>query len=158
MPRSTHRGRVRLQSYVEPEFADQINRYCVAMGVSESALVKSSLHQYLSGTGDATMILRQLQRLGRFAERIERDLGILSHAFGVFTRLWLAHTPSIPADAKPSARVEAESRYKQFVEYVAEQVSGGGRFIDDLPRESIANEAELEAIAGSAEAPTKAGS
>jgi hypothetical protein len=70
MSRATHRGRVRLQSYVEPAFADRVNRYCLAMGVSESAIVKSSLDQYLDGVGDATLLLRRLDRLGRAAAHV----------------------------------------------------------------------------------------
>jgi hypothetical protein len=54
MPRATHRGRGRHQSYVEPAFADRVSRNCVAMGVTESAIVKSALGQYLDGTDDAT--------------------------------------------------------------------------------------------------------
>jgi hypothetical protein len=146
MTRATHRGRVRLQSYVEPAFADRVSRYCVAMGVSESAIVKSSLDQYLDGGGDATLLLRRLDRLGRAVARSQRDLQILSHAFGVFTRLWLAHTPRVPEEAKPSARVDAESRYRQFVEHVSEEFSGGRRFLDDLSRELVADDAELDAI------------
>jgi hypothetical protein len=146
MTRATHRGRVRLQSYVEPAFADRVSRYCLAMGVSESAIVKSSLDQYLDGTGDATLLLRRLDRLGRAVARSQRDLQILSHAFGVFTRLWLAHTPRVPDDAKRGARIDAESRYRQFVEHVAEEFSGGRRFLDDLPRELLASDVELDAL------------
>lgn len=149
MTRATHRGRVRLQSYVDPAFADRVSRYCLAMGVSESAIVKSSLEQYLDGTGDATLLLRRLDRLGRAMARQERDLQILSHAFGVFTRLWLAHTPRVPDDAKRGARIDAESRYRQFVQHVAEEFSGGRRFLDDLPHELVANDGELDAIANS---------
>ena len=148
MSRATHPGRVRLQSYVEPAFADRVGRYCLAMGVTESAIVKSAFAQYLDATGDATLLLPRIDRLGRAHARSQRDLEILSHAFGVFTRLWLAHTPRVPEEAKPGARVDAESRYRQFVEHVSEEFNGGRRFLDDLPREVVANEAELDAIAG----------
>jgi hypothetical protein len=151
MSRATHRGRARLQSYVDPAFADRVSRYCLAMGVSESAIVKSALDQYLGGTGDAALLLRRVDRLGRALARSQRDLEILSHAFGVFTRLWLAHTPRVPEEAKPSARLDAESRYRQFVEHVSEEFSGGRRFLDDLPREVVANDAELDAVAGNAD-------
>src|SRR5580658_3270915 len=80
-------------------------------------------------------------------DRMHRDLELLSEAFSVFVRLWFAHTPSVPVDAKPVARSTAESRYKQFVEHVVQQFSGGRRFLDDLPREVAANDAELNAIA-----------
>jgi hypothetical protein len=146
MTRATHRGRVRLQSYVEPAFADRVNHYFVAMGVSESAIVKTSLDQYLGTTADAKVLLRRLDRLGRAVARSQRDLQVLSHAFGVFTRLWLAHTPRLQEEAKPGARVDAESRYRQFVEHVSEEFSGGRRFLDDLSREMVANDAELDAI------------
>jgi hypothetical protein len=146
MTRATHRGRVRLQSYVEPAFADRVNQYCLAMGVSESAIVKSSLDQYLGTTADAKVLLRRLDRLGRAVARSQRDLQLLSHAFGVFTRLWLAHTPRLQEEAKPGARVDAESRYRQFVEHVSEEFSGGRRFLDDLSREVVADDAELDAL------------
>ena len=40
----------------------------------------------------------------------------------------------------------------QFQEYLVEQFQGGRRFVDDLPREVIADEAELSRMAN--EAPT----
>jgi hypothetical protein len=36
--------------------------------------------------------------------------------------------------------------YRQFVEYVTQQLSGGPRFLDDLPREVLADDTELDAI------------
>ncbi len=146
MPRAIHRGRVRLQSYVDPATADRVDRFCAAMGMSESALVKSALDQYLAGTSDAALVLRRLDRLGRAVERNHRDHELLSEAFAVYIRLWFAHTPSVPDDAKRGARISAESRYQQFVQHVVEQFSGGRRFLDDLPRESIADEKELASL------------
>jgi hypothetical protein len=58
----------------------------------------------------------------------------------------------MPEDAKRSARMNADSRYKQFVEHVVQQFSGARRFLDDLPQESLADEAELVAIGNSATA------
>jgi hypothetical protein len=81
--------------------------------------------------------------------RTQRDLELFSQAFGVFMRLWFAHTPPIPEENKRSARTSAESRYKQFVEHVSQQFSGGHRFLDDLPHEAVANEAELTAVVAS---------
>jgi len=150
MKRSLYRGLVRLQSYVEPAMAERVDQYCAATGLSESALIKSSLTKYLDGTNDATLLLRRMDRLGRARERDHRDLEFLSEAFSVFVRLWFAHTPSLPEDAKRSARINADSRYKQFVEHVVQQFSGARRFLDDLPQESLADEAELGAIGGSA--------
>jgi hypothetical protein len=84
--------------------------------------------------------------LGRALERDHRDLEFLSEAFAVFVKLWFAHTPRISGDEKPAARMDAEGRYGEFVEHVLEQFSGGRRFLDDLPRDPIADDAELATL------------
>jgi hypothetical protein len=145
--RTIYRGLVRLQSYVEPTVAERVDKFCAATGLSESALIKSSVCKHLDGISDATLLLRRLDRIGRAIERGHRDHAFHSEAFAVFVRLWLAHTPSLPEDAKRAARMNAESRYKQFVEHVVEQFSGSRRFLDDLPKEPVADETELDAIA-----------
>ena len=80
-------------------------------------------------------------------QRLHRDIELLSEAFGTGMRIWFAHAPTIPENAKPAARAIGEARYSRFVEHVAEQFSGGKRFLDDLPREPLANDAELAAAA-----------
>ena len=57
-----YRGHVRLQSYVDPELSQRVDRFCAATGLSESTLVKSSLRQYMDGTGDAALVLRRLSK------------------------------------------------------------------------------------------------
>jgi hypothetical protein len=79
----------------------------------------------------------------------------LSEAFAVFVRLWLAHTPRVPDDAKELARRTAESRFAQFIEHVVERFTGGHRFLDDLPREELADEAELTNLAGHSPVPSE---
>lgn len=139
--------RVRLQPYVQPELSERLSAFCAAAGATESAVVQAALRQYLDHTGDTTLVLRRLDRLGRAGARTQRDLELLSEAFSIWLRLWFAHTPSIPQDAKASARMTAESRYRQFIDHLAEQFAGGKRFLDDLPRERLADEAELSTIA-----------
>jgi hypothetical protein len=146
MKKTARRGRVRLLPYVPVELAERVVHVCSSSGVTESAVVEGALRQYLDGTGDKALLLRRLDRLGRAVERDHRELELLSEAFAVFIRLWFAHTPRVPDDAKSSARLSAESRYKQFVEHVAQQFSGGRRFLDDLPREMIADDAKLDEI------------
>jgi hypothetical protein len=36
MTRARCRGRVKLQTYMDPGLADRVNRFCTAMGLSES--------------------------------------------------------------------------------------------------------------------------
>jgi len=71
-------------------------------------------------------VLRRLDRLGRHATRLERDINAMAEAFAVFVQLWFAHTPSIGENEKDAARREAWNQYQKFVEYVATQMEGGG--------------------------------
>jgi hypothetical protein len=144
--KAIRRGHVRLPSYVEPDLAQRIDRFCAASGLSESTLIKSSICQYLDGTSDLTLVIRRLDRLGRAFELFHRDLQLLAEGFAVYVRLWLAHTPLIPEDGRRAARASAESRYKQFVEHVVQQFSGGERFINDVPREGIADDGEVASV------------
>jgi len=153
MKKTIRRGRVRLLPYVQVEVAERLDKFCAASNATESAVVGAAIRQYIAGTSDAALLLRRLDRLGRALTRSQRDLELLSEAFAVFMRLWFAHMPSIPEEEKKAARSTAESRYRQFVEHVAEQFSGGRRFLDDLPRELIANDAEIDAIVDNVTSP-----
>lgn len=145
MSRTPRRGRVRLQSYVDSHVGQRLEAFCAANRVTESAVVQAAVLQYLDGTGDATLLLRRLDRLGRAGARTQRDVELLSEALATWIKLWFAHTPQIPDDAKASARASAHARFRNFVAHLAEQFSDGHRFLDDLPRECVAEEAELAA-------------
>jgi predicted DNA-binding protein len=140
--------RVRVYTRLSAELRDRLSGYCAASSIAERAVFEEAIQQYVDRVGDLALVLRRLDRLGRAGARLHRDVELLSEAFAVFVRLWFAHTPTIPEDGKAGARSTAESRYRLFVEHVGQQFSGGRRFLDDLPRESIAHDAELDAVAG----------
>jgi hypothetical protein len=144
--------RVRLHPYVEEALAKRLSAYCAATGIASSSVIEAALRQYLDETSDKTLILRLLGRLARAQVRTQRDLEVLSEAFAVWVRVWFAHTPRIDDGAMELARRTAESRYARFVEQVAERFSGGERFLDDLPREVLADEVELEKLIAEARA------
>ncbi len=136
----------RVWTHLSATLRDRLSSYCAASHITERAVFEAALEQYISGTSDMTLVLRRLDRLGRAADRVHRDVELLSAAFAVFVRLWFAHTPSLCDEVKPAARSDAESRYRQFMDYVAQEFTGGRRFLDDLPREAIADDADLVAM------------
>jgi hypothetical protein len=145
-PKSKTR-RVRVYTRLSAALRDRLSSYCAASKISERAVFEAALEQYLTSTSDMALVLRRLDRLGRADDRVHRDVELLSASFAVFVRLWFAHTPSLREQTKPAAREDAESRYRQFMEYVAQEFTGGRRFLDDLPREVPANDAESTASA-----------
>jgi hypothetical protein len=147
MNRIARHERVRIHPYVDRELAKRLVEYSAASGIASSTVVQAALRQYLDRTSDTTLILRRLDRLGRADARAHRDLELLSEAFAVWVKVWFANTPCITDDTKESARRTAESRFAQFIEHVVERFTGGHRFLDDLPREVIADEVELANLA-----------
>jgi hypothetical protein len=150
MNKTIRRGRARLVPRVSAELAERLQNVCASSNVTQTAVVETALRQHLDGTSDRTLMFRRLDRLGRAMERSQRDLELLAEAFSVFVRVWFAHTRGVPEEDKTGARRDAEQRYLKFVEHVGQQYSGGHRFLDDLPRESVADDAELVAVAESA--------
>ena len=145
----------RVWTHLSATLRDRLSSYCAASKITERAVFEAAIEQYISGTSDMTLVLRRIERLCRAAERVHRDVELLAAAFAVFVRLWFAHTPSLREEVKPTARLDAESRYRQFMDYVAQEFTGGRRFLDDLPRETIADDAELDTIAANAGSATR---
>jgi hypothetical protein len=141
---------VRIGTRMRPDLRNRLAGFCAASGLSESAVISSGVEQYLDGTGDLTLLPRRLDRFDRALGRMHRDQQLFMQAFGVFVRLWFAHTPAVAEEDKAEARAKAEARYKRFVEHVSEQFAGGRRFLDDLPKEVISDDEELDAIVANA--------
>jgi predicted DNA-binding protein len=150
MSKTIRRGRARLLPRVPAELAERLSQVCASTNATETAVIEAALRKHLDGTSDRTLLFRRLDRLDRANERSRRDVELLAEAFAIYVQLWLAHAPTLTEDERKAARKVAESRYGQFVEHINKQFSGGHRFLDDLPREVIANDAELDAIAASA--------
>jgi hypothetical protein len=140
------RKRVRVQTYVDQEVAEQIGRRVQMMGTTESGIVRSSIREFLDETSDKTLILRRLDRLGHGVERLHRDVEFLSEALGVFVQAWFSHTAPLPPERERAARASGEARYRQFMDIVVQRFTGGARFLDDLPKEVLAHDEELDAV------------
>lgn len=156
MNKTIRRGRARLVPRVPAELAERLSEVCASTNATETAVVETALRQHLDGTSDRTLLFRRLDRLDRAIERTHRDVQLLAEAFAVFVQLWLAHAPTLNEDERKAARKTAESRYKQFVEHIGKQASGGRRFLDYFPREVLADDAELDAIATNVRTPKRA--
>jgi hypothetical protein len=142
--------RVRVYTRLPATLRDRVSSYCAASKISERAVFEAAVEQYLNGARDMTLVLKHLDRLVRADDRIHQDVELLTASFAVFVRLWFAHNPALPEESTSAAREEAESRYIQFKDYVAQEFAGGRRFLNELPREAIADDAELDAMAAKA--------
>ena len=153
------RNVVRHHPYLRRDDSKRLIAQCAATNTSESAVIREALHRYWgdSPASDAALIMGRLDRVSRAQTRAQRDLELLTEAFAVFVKLWFAHTPAIAEGARQSARTTAEGRYMHFVEFVASQFSAGRRFLEDLPRDVVADEGELAELAAKGARPSVSG-
>ncbi len=145
--------RERIQPYLTRLERQALAEHCARTHTSESAVVREALQEFLDGTGDSALLFRRFDRITRSQERIARDLEILSQAFAMFVRVWLAHTPRLPKEARSGATASAEARYREFLDAVATRFASGKRFLDDLPQDQLADPPALETAAQRSPAP-----
>jgi hypothetical protein len=96
------RKRTRIQPYLDDAVANRLTAYCAATGLTLSALVQESVCRRLNDEDDTALLLRRLDRLGRAEERTNRDVAILTEAFGTWVEIWFAHTPLLTSKPNPS--------------------------------------------------------
>ncbi|SPD72445.1 conserved hypothetical protein [uncultured Desulfobacterium sp.] len=137
-------SRKNIHPYLSDTLMRRFKKYCTTTGATESSVVEEALQRFFNDQYDTELVLRRLNRFGRSIDRVSRDLDFLGEAFSVFVRLWFAHTPKVPDEAKAAANQSAKSRYQDFVEYVVRSAGSGKLFFDLLPREEISDDAELQ--------------
>lgn len=136
----------KIQPYITDDLHKRFKSFCASNGASISSVVEAALTEYLDDSKDFNLIMRRLDRNQRMLARLDRDFSMFSEAFGLFVRVYFAHTPGVAEDEKNSARTHAKKQYNDFVEHVAKMLSSGHRFIDDLIQDPIADNNELSTV------------
>ncbi len=118
------RTRKRMHPYVTRDLEHRAVAHCAAKGITVSAFVEGALEARLDGEAkDNEVIKRDLARLGRGSMRHERELAVLTESLGVFVKMWFAFQPEMPEADKPAAERLSDRRYRDFVNYVSEQLA-----------------------------------
>ena len=141
--------RERICPYIPADLRREVLVTCVRLKVTESAYVTMALRQAIDGTGDGTILLQRLDRLGRGLERVQRSVDFMGEVLTGYLRSWFAHTPTVaPNDEvrRAQARASGETRFRELMEYVRRQFVKGGRFVEQLPIEPLADPAEPDAV------------
>ena len=100
MNKASSKKIVRIGTRMRLDLRQRLAGFCAASGLTESAVISSGVEQYLVGTSDLALLLRRLDRFDRALARMHRDEQLFMQAFGVFVRLWFAHTPPVAEENK----------------------------------------------------------
>src|SRR5579859_2005716 len=100
--------RVRVGTRLSTDLRARLTKYCTASGIPERTVIEDALRKYLDATDDTALVLRRFDRVDRALAQGQRDIELLSEAFGLYMRFWFAaHAPSA------AARAGAETAYRQ---------------------------------------------
>lgn len=125
-------GRQQLHPYIAQDVYERLKAYCARRGLADSSVVEVALRDHLDQSSETALIVRRLDRVDRRLSKFHRDLEMLCECFGVWVRLWFAHTPELPESAKSAAQVSARKRFDQFQEFVGKRLDAGERLSVDL--------------------------
>jgi hypothetical protein len=139
--------RKRITPYLPSDLAQRLEGHCATARVTESAAVEAAVRQYLDGTGDKTLLMQRMDRLGRAQERARRNQELHTESFVVFVKLWLGYVPNVPKESRKEALVAVDGRFKQFLDLVGHRMSKIQRFADQLAHEPVADPRELATMA-----------
>jgi hypothetical protein len=133
--------RVRVGTRLSVELRAQLTKYCAASGISERTVIEDALSKHLHNDDNTALIVRRLDRTNRELAHAQRDLELLSEAFGRYMRLWfMAHAASTTEAGKGATRGAGETQYRQFAQHLGAQFKQGHRFVHDVPVEAFGDE------------------
>jgi predicted transcriptional regulator len=118
--------KTRHQFYLPDGLAEQLEAAAAKPGSSKTAILTDALTAFFERRAGHELDLRfgvRLDRLSRGQERHERQLAILSEAFGLFVQFQLtqvAHQP--PADQETG--MLGLKRYRAFIDQVGRRIAG----------------------------------
>jgi hypothetical protein len=134
--------RKNIHPYLSDDLYARFKRFVSATGATESSIVESALTEFLDQTSHKRLLLKQLGGLGRNMERIDRDLSIVMETLAAFVQIWMVHNPK-PSEAREELqRKTAGPRFTAFQKFVARQLGGGRRFLNDVVQEPSVPAAE----------------
>ncbi len=136
--------RVRISTRLSVLLRIRLAKHCAASGISERTVIEDAIAKHLDDASNTALLLRRLDRIEQVLAGGHRDVQILSEAFGRYIRLWFtAHVPDASQGNMPAALASAERAYAQFARQLAERLSEGHRFADDLPERAGGSDENL---------------
>ncbi|MDK1494268.1 CopG family transcriptional regulator [Sinorhizobium sp. 7-81] len=129
----------RLSVYLEPELKRRLADFADRRQQSASLIAEAAIASFLSPDADErkeAAIVKRLDRIERYVQRLERDLEITSEALALFIRFWLNSTVSLPEAVQVEARVKGGERYDRFITALGRRITQGQKLQQEILEES----------------------
>lgn len=145
----------RINVHITREVWKSLDEMAKRPGVSKAAIVDAALAAFLSPEADDrrdAAIIRRLDRMDRWIDRLERDLTITAETLALYVRYYLTVTPPLPEQDREAAQALGRERFDYFIEQLAKRLASG-KGLTEAVREAIATSFSASADLASADYP-----
>ena len=125
----------RMNVFILPEHARQLDVVAAKKGVSKSSIVAAALASWLSPDAAdqrEAAAAKRLDALARQFERLERDQNILIETLALYVRYFLMVSIPVPEGQQEAARAQGRARYVQFIEQLGRHLQRGRSLVREV--------------------------
>jgi hypothetical protein len=139
------KSRVQHHPRIAAELSQQVKVHCAARRATETAVFNAALRDYFADAKDTTLIMRRLDRNERATAVVRQAVELLSETFVAFVQAYFTNTPEMPDEQRRLGAIAARRRLDEVLDAAARRYADGGRLLDLLPKDHVADNAELAA-------------
>ena len=136
----------RMNVFILPEHARQLDVVAAKKGVSKSSIVAAALASWLSPDAAdqrEAAAAKRLDALARQFERLERDQNIQIETLALFVRYFLTVSTPVPEAHQEAAKAQGKARFEQFIEQLGRHLLRGRSLVRDVVEEIQPDAARL---------------
>ena len=115
-------------------------------GMGVSAIVESALENYFNpegGTQTQEQVLKRLSAISRKLDNQRLENSLLTEMLAQFAKNSFIFQPDVPVDQREELSQQAERRYNQFMERVAQSVAAGNKNFENMTQEAFLHASEI---------------
>lgn len=143
-PAAKHYDRIHIS--LQRETKQRLHEYAAAKGLSKGSVVEAALREYLDEHWETELVLKELGRLRRGVNRLERGMDVLDAVLSGYVQLWLAYHPPLPQDQKAQAQKLAAQRFEQLITFLQNQLSQQRTFGARMTEETLLKREDIRSL------------
>lgn len=136
----------RIHISLQRETKQRLHEYAAAKGLSKGSIVEAALREYLDDHWETELVLKELGRLRRGVNRLERGMDVMDAVLSGYVQLWLAYHPPLPQDQKVQAQKLAAQRFEQLITFLQNQLSQQRTFGSRMAEETLLKREDIRSL------------
>jgi len=121
----SRKGKIKTTIWLHGQLHTQMRNEAIERRVTQQSLIENSLKERYSEVTQMerdAAIAERINRVDRRMGKLEQQIEMLSEAFLLFVRMWLASTPEVPQEKREAAIQQASIRYGRYLDQLGRQV------------------------------------